>query len=122
MSLVLSKNSRMLPISVSLTTFLSMAAQYLEKILNRKVGGSTGTNVFAVLQLLSQTYSSDRPLVILSMICDSGDRYIDTYYNPDWLEEEGLDTAPYTENLDSFLTLESLKRISLTLIGRILSF
>lgn len=83
-------------------TFLSMAAQYLEKILNQKVGGSTGTNVFAVLQLLSQTYSSDRPLVILSMICDSGDRYIDTYHNPDWLEEEGLDASPYTENLDSF--------------------
>jgi len=85
-------------------------AQYLEKILNRKVGGSTGTNVFAVLQLLSQTYSPDRPLVMLSMICDSGDRYIDTYYNPDWLEEEGLDTAPYTEDLDSFFNSGEFKK------------
>lgn len=75
---------------------------YLEKVLNRKVGGSTGTNVFAVLQLLSQVASVDRPTTMLSMICDSGNRYSDTYFNPDWLAEKNIDITPYTELIDSF--------------------
>jgi len=85
-------------------------AQYLEQILNRKVGGSTGTNVFAALQLLSLMPSSDIPLVILSMICDSGDRYIDTYFNPEWLEQKGLDTAPFIEHLDYFFDTGEFKK------------
>lgn len=58
--------------------------------------------MFAVLQLLSQSYSADRHLVMLSMICDSGDRYIDTYFNSEWLEDKGIDIAPYMDQLDHF--------------------
>jgi cysteine synthase A len=76
--------------------------QYLERLLNRKVGGSTGTNVFAALQLLSREDVTERPVSILSMICDPGERYIDTYYNPEWLREEGIDVSPFLEQLEQF--------------------
>lgn len=40
---------------------------------------------------------------LVSLICDSGDRYTSTYYNPDWLKENAIDIAPYREMLDTFL-------------------
>lgn len=76
--------------------------QYLEGVLNRKVGGSTGTNVFAALQLLSRTPVSETPVTILSMICDSGDRYMDTYYNPSWLQKNNLNIEPFIEQIGHF--------------------
>ncbi|MCM2678144.1 PLP-dependent cysteine synthase family protein [Echinimonas agarilytica] len=74
-------------------------AHALEKVLNRKVGASTGTNVYATLQLLARTANNDRHVTLLSMICDSGERYIDTYYNPKWLYEHGFDLEPYQHQL-----------------------
>lgn len=32
---------------------------------------------------------------IVTLICDSGDRYADTYFNESWLAEQGLDIAPH---------------------------
>ena len=40
---------------------------------------------------------------VVSLICDSGDRYLDTYYNPEWLKKEGLDPKPYQEKLEQAL-------------------
>jgi cysteine synthase A len=36
------------------------------------------------------------------MICDSGARYVDTYYNDEWLHANGFDLAPYQQQLASF--------------------
>jgi cysteine synthase A len=75
---------------------------YLERILNRRVGGSTGTNVYAALQLLSAMEQKGQQGSIVSMICDSGERYSDTYYNPDWLAQKGFNLTPYEEKLAGF--------------------
>jgi len=37
------------------------------------------------------------------VICDSGDRYAATYYNPDWLEKNRIDIRPYREMLETFI-------------------
>jgi cysteine synthase A len=31
---------------------------------------------------------------VVTLICDGGERYADTYWNPEWLAREGLDPAP----------------------------
>ena len=38
------------------------------------------------------------------MICDSGERYIDTYYNNDWLLKNGYTSKmiPYMDKLENF--------------------
>jgi cysteine synthase len=36
------------------------------------------------------------------MICDPGERYLDTYYNDAWLAKKGLDIAPFLEMLERF--------------------
>ena len=30
---------------------------------------------------------------LVTLICDSGDRYADTYFSPEWLETMELDTS-----------------------------
>ncbi|MBW8190666.1 PLP-dependent cysteine synthase family protein [Neiella marina] len=75
----------------------------LEKMLNRKVGASTGTNVYATLQLLASMPVTDQPVSMLTMICDAGDRYLDTYYSDDWLAQHDFDIAPYQAQVESIL-------------------
>lgn len=75
---------------------------YLERVLNRRVGGSTGTNVYAALQLLADMEQKGQPGSIVSMICDSGSRYGETYYNPEWLAARGFDLKPYAQQLAEF--------------------
>ena len=40
---------------------------------------------------------------LVSLICDSGDRYTSTYYNPDWLKQNDIDIAPYVALTETFL-------------------
>lgn len=75
---------------------------FLEKLINRKCGGSTGTNLYAAFQLISELKKNDEKCSIVTLICDAGDRYLDTYYNADWLEQNGFAVAPYMESLDKF--------------------
>ena len=40
---------------------------------------------------------------LVTLICDSGDRYASTYYDGKWLEENVLDIDPYLRALEHFL-------------------
>ncbi len=78
------------------------AIHFLEGLLRRKCGGSTGTNLFATLQIAAEMHRDGRSGSLVTVICDPGERYLDTYYNSDWLAERGFDTAPYRAQLDAF--------------------
>ena len=81
---------------------------FLEKLLNRKCGGSTGTNVHAAFEILSEMHRRDGSGSVVSMICDSGQRYLDSYYDRDWLDRQGLELAPHTRRLEKFYESGSL--------------
>ena len=78
------------------------AIWWLEDVLGRKCGGSTGTNLFGALHLVSELIETETQGSVVSMICDPGERYLHTYYNPDWLDAQGLDLSPYRAQLDRF--------------------
>jgi cysteine synthase A len=40
---------------------------------------------------------------VVTLICDGGDRYAATYYNDDWVREQGLTLEPYLKALETFL-------------------
>lgn len=71
--------------------------QFLEQHINRRCGGSTGTNLIAAFELIAQMKQQGKRGSIVSMICDSGDRYANTYYNKTWLEEKG-----FSEDLEHY--------------------
>ncbi len=77
----------------------------LPHLINRRGGGSTGTNLFASLQLIAQMKQTGQQGSVVSMICDAGSRYEDSYYNLDWLQQQGLfeETEKYRARIEGFL-------------------
>ena len=69
----------------------------------RSVGGSTGTNVWGALLLVAEMLARGERGSVVTLICDGGDRYAGTYYSDAWVGEQGLELAPYTEALETFL-------------------
>lgn len=61
-------------------------AHWLETQLGRKVGASTGTNMWGALEIAAQMRSEGQTGSIVTLLCDSGERYLETYYNPQWIE------------------------------------
>jgi cysteine synthase A len=39
---------------------------------------------------------------LVTMICDPGERYLETYYDRGWLQDQDLDVRPYIEHLEAF--------------------
>ncbi|GAB5406675.1 MAG: PLP-dependent cysteine synthase family protein [Aureliella sp.] len=75
----------------------------LERSLDRRCGASTGTNLWAVLKLAQEMRDSGQKGSIVTLICDGGERYSGTYYDDTWLEKEGIDPAPFADQLDCIL-------------------
>lgn len=79
------------------------AAHVLSDRLFRRVGASTGTNFVGLLWIAQGMLRVGKCGSLVSLICDSGDRYADTYYNRAWLEASGLDIEPWISAIGLFL-------------------
>jgi cysteine synthase A len=75
----------------------------LETILGRRVGPSTGTSVWACLELINGLRDDGLDGSIVTLLCDSGDRYAGTYFDDDWVAARGWDLAPYRVAVRDFL-------------------
>ncbi|EJL6354157.1 PLP-dependent cysteine synthase family protein [Vibrio cholerae] len=75
---------------------------WLEKILGRKAGASTGTNLYGALQLACEMKRRGEQGSIVTLLCDSGERYLDTYYNPEWVKNNIGDLCKYLHKLETF--------------------
>ncbi|WLD56730.1 PLP-dependent cysteine synthase family protein [Salinispirillum sp. LH 10-3-1] len=66
----------------------SMATlRWLERLIGRKAGGSTGTNLWGALQLAKEMAERDEAGSIVTVLCDTGERYFDTYHNDAWVAQ-----------------------------------
>ncbi|MGK3125049.1 PLP-dependent cysteine synthase family protein [Candidatus Pantoea formicae] len=59
----------------------------LEKILGRRPGASTGTNFWGMMQVAKRMRENGEQGSLVTLLCDSGERYPDTYYNPEWVAQ-----------------------------------
>ena len=59
-----------------------------------------GTPGAVVAEMLSRGEQGS----IVTLICDGAERYAATYYNDDWVAEQGLELASHTDALETFLT------------------
>jgi cysteine synthase len=72
----------------------SLAAMHaLSEVLGRPVGGSSGTNLIASLCVAQHMQARGEQGSIVSILCDSGQRYQNTYFNEAWLRANQLDCA-----------------------------
>ena len=80
----------------------SIAAMlWLERLIGRKAGPSTGTNLWGVLQIAREMVEAGQRGSIVSLMCDSGERYLDTYYDPDWVAQKIGDVQPFLDQLSA---------------------
>ena len=72
---------------------------WLESRIGRKAGPSTGTNLWGALKLAREMAQQGQAGSVVTLMCDSGERYLDTYYDPKWVAEKIGDPAPYSATL-----------------------
>lgn len=83
---------------------LSLAAmRYVSAQLGRRVGGSTGTNFIGVLEIARRMRSAGAHGSIVTILCDSGERYSHSYYDAQWYATCGIDVAAADATLQAAL-------------------
>jgi cysteine synthase len=80
------------------------AAHAVEPIIGRRVGASTGTNLWGALRLACEMVANGESGSIVTLICDGGARYRNAYFNESWLLANDIDLAPHLEVFRSALT------------------
>jgi cysteine synthase len=78
------------------------AAHHVSAVLGRKVGPSTGTNVWGAFGLLAEMIAAKRSGSVVTLLADSGERYNDTYFDEGWLNSQGLDPSASASVLHEF--------------------
>ena len=85
---------------ITVTDAQSVAAlRLISERLGRRCGGSTGTNMWACAQLITEMIRKKIAGSVVTLICDSGERYLDTYFSDDWLASKGIDWKPEYQRL-----------------------
>ncbi len=72
-------------------------------LLGRRVGPSTGTNLVAMLALASEMRARGDTGAIVSLLCDSGERYLKTFFDPAWALARFGDTRAASERMQAQL-------------------
>ncbi|SDD43814.1 L-cysteine desulfhydrase Cds1 [Actinokineospora iranica] len=80
------------------------AIRLAEDILGRRVGGSTGTNLWGAFQIVAELVAAGRSGSVVTLLCDGGERYTHTYYDDSWLSAQSIDIAPHRHFLGEFLS------------------
>jgi cysteine synthase A len=79
------------------------AMQALSALQGRKVGPSTGTNFVGCLTLAHEMLARGEEGSILSLLCDSGERYLPTYHDADWVEAKMGDCAAAQQHIGQLM-------------------
>jgi cysteine synthase A len=75
------------------------AMRAISEVLGRRVGGSTGTNIWACAQLIEEMGARREEGSVITLLCDGGERYAHTYYDDPWLAERGIDFRKAAERV-----------------------
>jgi cysteine synthase A len=78
------------------------ATRFLEGVLGHRYGPSTGTNLHGVVELAAEMAAAGRQGAIATLICDAGNRYLDTCYDDAWIRGQGFDLAPWLARYAEF--------------------
>lgn len=87
------------------------AMRFLERLIGKKCGGSTGTNLYGSFQIADEMIRAGRKGSIVTLICDPGERYLHTYYSDEWLRSKGCDIKPYLKQLEKFVNRGSWTKL-----------
>jgi cysteine synthase A len=75
------------------------AMRLLHELTGRRFGGSTGTGFFGALRLACEMRANGESGAVVMLACDAGERYLDTYYDDEWVAAAGHDLDPVLQAL-----------------------
>lgn len=75
------------------------AMHWLEQQTGRRAGASTGTNLWGMLTLAAEMHQRGEQGSLVTLICDSGERYLDSYYDAEWVAKNMGDISLYQKPL-----------------------
>jgi cysteine synthase A len=75
---------------------------FLYKLLGKRAGPSTGTNLWGAFELIAEMARSGQEGSVVTLICDAGDRYLQTYYDDVWMAQRKVDLRPWRRQLVEF--------------------
>ena len=78
-------------------------AWLLQELTGRRFGGSSGTNLVAMLQLAARLREAGTGGSLVTLLCDRGERYEDTVFDRAWLRAHGVDLDPWLAALRATL-------------------
>ncbi|GGY18661.1 PLP-dependent cysteine synthase family protein [Paludibacterium paludis] len=78
------------------------AIHFLEEVLGRKCGGSTGTNFAGVCQVIARMAKEGKEGSVVTLLCDDGNRYLNSYYDRNWLQKNGHDIDAWIPRFRAF--------------------
>ena len=78
------------------------AARHVSEVLGRRVGASTGTNIWGAFGLLAQMVRDGVSGSVVTLLADSGERYHNTYFNDAWVSDHGLESPAAVATLTEF--------------------
>jgi cysteine synthase len=79
------------------------AARALSRHIGRSCGGSTGTNLWAAAQVIDQMTGRGESGSVVTLLCDSGERYRSTIFDEGWLRQRGVDVSLAEQAIAHFL-------------------
>jgi cysteine synthase len=81
------------------------AMRALSHALGRRVGGSTGTNLWACALIADEMAAAGETGSIVTLLCDGGERYQQTYYDDAWLTARAIDWRDAADRIARFLDI-----------------
>ncbi|GAA3703053.1 PLP-dependent cysteine synthase family protein [Zhihengliuella alba] len=80
------------------------AMRHLERRFGLSAGPSTGTNLWLTWQLIADMLQRGERGSVVTLLCDSGNRYLRSYRDPAWLAGRGIDPEPFDGVIEEFLS------------------
>ncbi|WP_040696166.1 PLP-dependent cysteine synthase family protein [Nocardia vinacea] len=77
-------------------------ARHASRVIGRRVGGSTGTNLWGAFALIAEMIFNGRAGSVVTLLCDGGDRYAGTYFDDSWVEAQGMNLTEPAAILEKF--------------------
>lgn len=92
----------------SISDAASIAAmRYFSRLTGYSLGGSTGTCLWVVYEKIKKMLARGEKGSIVTLISDGAERYLDSYYNDEWLRSKDLNITPYIQELDTVFNVKA---------------
>ena len=78
------------------------AMRVLGERIGRRCGGSTGTNLWGCAILVSEMAAQGETGSIVSLLCDPGERYLESFFDDGWIRERGFELGPCIARIEEF--------------------